>query len=388
MMWTKCLLSKTFLYGLLAYFLLSLIGFSQAQEQTIYWPEKRDSGDVGVSADCFFYPVNKEPFSLEIWQWTGNTIKSAHSIQLDKELMSFSAAIYSPNKWICQLYDEELGTAFCLADPKSGKITNHWRYASGSVRLGRGSQNGKYVAAWDDKSFEKDIVRFGLVSADALSFAWAVTVQADGAQTWKITNSVVPSNNGQFIGVAGWEWGVLMIDVAQKKPIWEASCQYKPVMREASKKPKATWKEIPLDEVGTNDLAFTPDNKLIYAGGATGLLYGMKTDTGKIVSQWWASPSDKEEYGHRIRTVAVSPDGNYVAAGTVPNGLTYLFSTKDGHRYTIKDGRDVGIDLLSFSPDSKRLATYGAGKIKIWKIADVTTEPVSDRPEPDKQQAK
>ena len=157
---------------------------------------------------------------------------------------------------------------------------------------------------------------------------------------------VVPSDDGAYIGVAGWKNGVLMIDVTAQKVLWKI---------------KPDW------EADANDLAFTPDGKLIYAGGTTGLVYGTRTETGEIVSQWWATLSGTSEYGHYIGALAVSRDGKFVAAGTVPNGLVFLFSTKDGHRYTLKHGRPIGIDLLSFSPDSTRLATYGAGEIKIWE---------------------
>jgi WD40 repeat protein len=140
-------------------------------------------------------------------------------------------------------------------------------------------------------------------------------------------------------------------------------------MRDLSKKPKVPWKEVPFEEVDTQNLAFTPDSKLIYAGGTTGLVYGMKVKTGEVVSRWWATRSGQEEHGHQISTISVSPDGRFVAAGTGPEGHVYLFSTKDGQRRILKHGRST-ILITSFSPDSKRLASYAAGQIKIWKLPE------------------
>ena len=226
----------------------------------------------------------------------------------------------------------------------------------------------------DSGSLDKpDTVRFGLVGPDGKTFTWAVSIDkipGDSAQA--MIRRLVPSDNGVHIGVAGWKNGVLMIDVAKKKVSWAASSEHSPGT-ECPPKQKMPWKGVPLDEVNTTDLAFTPDSKLIYAGGATGCVYGIKVDTGEVVSKWWATHTSKEEYGYRISTISVSPDGRFVAAGTGPTGDVYVFSTKDGSRRILNHGGST-ILITSFSPDSKRLATFAAGKIKIWKLPEETKE--------------
>jgi len=85
------------------------------------------------------------------------------------------------------------------------------------------------------------------------------------------------------------------------------------------------------------------------------------------VNRWFATPSGREESGRPIMTVSMSPDGRFVAAGTGPEGDVYLFFTSDGHRRVLKHGGST-ILMASFSPDSKRLASYAGGEIKIWKM--------------------
>jgi WD40 repeat protein len=58
-----------------------------------------------------------------------------------------------------------------------------------------------------------------------------------------------------------------------------------------------------------------------------------------------------------------------VAAGTGTEGEAYLFDVtgKEKPRMLLHGLRTV--EILSFSPDSKYLASVAGGKIKIWSIA-------------------
>jgi len=125
---------------------------------------------------------------------------------------------------------------------------------------------------------------------------------------------------------------------------------------------------------GTNDLAFAPDGKLVYAGGTEGCVHVMEAATGRVRDHWFATPTGKEEYGHRISTVNVSPDGRFAAAGTGPEGLVFLFSTAKGDLLRVLPHGGSTILAASFSPDSSRLATLAAGRLKIWRIPDVKKE--------------
>ena len=334
-------------------------------EQDMIWPDKRGSGEFGASGDFIFYGHQCDPPELEVWRWSDDTIKKRYSVQFDRDISS--AALGPANMWTCELFDKQQGAEICIGDLKSGKIiarrkllfqdANVWKSTGdGGAHLGRSSRNGKYVGVWDDQSFEKHIVRFGLVAPDGKSFNWIVDLHPEHYSA-KFSYPVVPSDNGAFIGVGGWENGIAVIDVAKKRVLWTL-------------KPEL--------DADINDIAFSPDIKFVYAGGVRGLVYGVKLETGEIVSKWWATLSKKEEYGHYIDTISVSPDGKFVAAGTIPDGLAWLFSAKDGHRRIFEHG-GKGVYMTAFSPDSKRLASYGAGKIKIWKLPEETTKPTPSR---------
>ena len=329
----------------------------ETPEQSISWPSRRGSGEVRASGNFIYKAFHSDSPALEVWQWSGNNIKKTYGIQIDTHVMS--AAVCSNDLWICDLYDkQDHRGVFYIGSLKSEEVIHRWKPPHDwHIQLCQGSRNGRYVAAWcqpENYSREPhDKVRFGLLTPDGKAFDWDATLTKEpGDSPGAMIHHVVPSDDGAYIGVAGWKNGVVMIDVTAKEVLWKI---------------KPEW------EVDTNDLAFTPDSKLIYAGGTTGLVYGMKVKTGEVVSRWWATLSGDSEYGHYIDTVSVSPDGKFVAAGTIPNGLVFLFSTKDGQRYILKHGGS-GVYITSFSPDSKRLATYGAGQIKIWKLPEEADE--------------
>jgi len=155
--------------------------------------------------------------------------------------------------------------------------------------------------------------------------------------------------------LAGWKNGVVVIDVVNRKLLWAA-------------KPK--------DEANLADVAFSPDGKLIYAGGTTGCIHVMETLTGKLLAQWYANESGKPVYGYRISTVTVSRDGRFIAAGVGPIGLVWVWSA-DGKTVAVLNHGDSTIRNVLFSPDSKFIATVAGSRIKIWNLdagSSATTE--------------
>jgi hypothetical protein len=346
-------------------------------EQSIAWGDEDTQWKLWGTGGSSLFAVSIKPPVLDIWQWAGDTMKKRWKVDVGDGTLAIG--FLSEERWVSSFLDEEKHLSyFCVGNLNSGRVIDRRRKQQDIiVKLGCGSQNGKHLAAWAikyGKKDEDDEVRFGLVTPDGMGFDWATYLIADGTPLAMI-HRVIPSDDGAYIGVAGWENGVAMIEVAKKKGIWAASWQYRPGMYDMSKF-HVTGKAVPLDEVDTKDLAFAPDSKLIYAGGTKGCVYGMKVDTGEVVSKWWASSTGKSKYGHRISTISVSPDGRFVAAGTGPEGQVYLFSTRDGQRRILNHGGST-ILITSFSPDSKRLASFAAGQIKIWKLPEEAEKPAS-----------
>ncbi len=323
-----------------------------AADKTLNWPSRRGSGSFGASGDFVYYAYSRESPGLEVWQWKGDTIDKVHDIGIGQYISS--AAMHSSDAWILEGRADGKGE-FCVGDLTSGEVRHRWTDPRDVViLLAQPSRNGKHVAAWYYTSSEwpkpDHHAGFGLLSPDGTSFDWKATIHKDRLYSpLAHIRQVVPSDDGAYIGVAGWENGILMVDAVNHKVLWNI---------------KPEW------EAACNDLAFAPDSTVIYAGGTTGLVYAMNTKTGEIGSRWWATLTGQEEYGHRVTRVAVSPDGKFVAAGTVPNGLVFLFRAKDGRRYTLSHRRSVRVELLSFSPDSKLLASYAVSEMHIWNMPE------------------
>ena len=194
------------------------------------------------------------------------------------------------------------------------------------------------------KNFDHPRVRIGLIGPKADKISWITTLTGRSWGEGSI-HMAVPSDDGAYIGVGGWvhRW-VVMIDVVKKKILWKSD-------------------HIP--STIFESLCFTPDSKVVYAADIVDcIVYGIDVLTGKVVSKW----PIPEEGGFRIVSVAVSPDGRYVAAGTGPVGDVHVFSANSGKEVMwIKHAPDATVYYLAFSPDSTLLAT-STGVIRIWAM--------------------
>lgn len=349
---------------------VSCLAPDQLAAESFSWAGGESGWEIwGAGGDSLF-AVHSSPSVAEVWQWDGDTLKRCRDLRLDMDAAYFSTA--TRTRWICRVYDSRKKLAeVCLGAIDSGEVLLREQVSKDVfLALGRESQSGGRVAVWScaesNSPDHSGAVRFGLAGPDDLSFKWAAPLYVEFNPPQAMIHQLVPSDDGAYIGIAGWENGVAMIDVANKKALWAAGWANNPKLN-YPKNEKANWNLVPLDEVDTKDLAFGPDSKIVYAGGATGCVYGLEVKTGKVVSSWWATESGKTEYGHRISTISVSPDGRFVAAGTGPEGLVFLFSTQDGKAHVLRHGGGT-ILITSFSPSSRRLATCAAGVIKLWDM--------------------
>ncbi len=176
--------------------------------------------------------------------------------------------------------------------------------------------------------------------------------------------TVMPSDDGAYIAVAGWNNGLVMVDVKAGKEL---------------------WKQKLLNESGLHCADFAPDNSVVYSGGIKATVYAMDVKTGKVLNQWSVSPTGKYEYGRsEIECLVVSPDGRWVAAGT-SDALVIIASTATSRPVKILKHGKRPVELVQFSPDSKALASWAPGAIKIWSVsrwdspASVTSQPTSAR---------
>jgi hypothetical protein len=219
------------------------------------------------------------------------------------------------------------------------------------------SQEGKCIAlvveqeagtSIPDCEVGVDKFRIGLLGLGQKEISWLTHLESREGNRSSI-RAVMPSEDGAYVALAGWRYGIGLIDVAGKK---------------------LSWVTRPKDEAGMVDVAFSPDAKVLYGGGTEGCIYGMEVASGRIVSRWFATDSGKSEYGWRVSVVAVSPDGHFVAAGTGPEGVAYVWDRNVGKLVGIFRHGGSTIQVLSFSPDSNSLATFVPGTIKVWKLRE------------------
>jgi len=218
------------------------------------------------------------------------------------------------------------------------------------------SQSGDYLAVGLQENgadpppgyrgFQHPREKIGVIAPKATEITWIGTLGGKESAANNIRR-LIPSNDGKFVAAAGWDNGLAMLDCSTGEQLW--------------------WTRPP-NEVSCYYAAFAPDNKIIYTGGGEGCVYGLDVQTGKIVSQWYASKSGTSEYGHRISDIAVSPDGKWVAAGTGPEGLVWIFDAAQGRAACILEHGHSTVALVAFSPDSKAVATFVPGTLKVWDV--------------------
>ena len=117
-----------------------------------------------------------------------------------------------------------------------------------------------------------------------------------------------------------------------------------------------------------NSLSFSPDEKNFIAGGSTGKLSLMDSDTGKEIKNFRGFSMSYSS------SLAFSPDGRYILAGGV-NGNLDLWDAASGkviRRLSGHSGfgRFGVVWSVAFSPDGKYGLSGGAdGTVRLWDIA-------------------
>ena len=323
---------------------------------------------------AYIYGVSVEPKVMDIWRWKQGSVERYLEVPLEKlnamryVLTGDGVCLYLP---LPLIEADSTRRRICasklpLTDPlREWDLPNGW-YGE----LTQSSANAAHVgivlredftAPAPDLSWDVTRRMIGLMSSDARDLKWVATLRAGHASGG--IRSVLPSDDGAFIAVGGWDCGVAMIEVATQEVLWS---------------------QKPPEEACAFYVSFSPDSRVIYAGGTSGFVHAMDTRTGKLLWRACASPSGGEEYGHRLTCLEASPNGQWVAAGTGPLGTVYVFSAVDGKRIEKLQHASgmASIALVHFAPDSSALATFIPGTIKIWKTADWPKAAVSSPPKP------
>ncbi len=320
-------------------------------------------------AGAWIYGTSVEPRVLDVWEWKDGGLNLLRQIAVEQGWRG----TWAGDARLCYTIAGDAPAYVTVRDLKSDQVCERWPLPRGwyCSRL-QLSRSGTHVAVCLSEELtdpppnhdrQHPRLKVGLIAPEKLEFTWVATLigRRIGVDT---VRAALASDDGSYIAVAGWDNAVAMIDVTEQEVLWV-------------RKPEG--------EIAASYVAFSPDASVVYAGGTKGAVYSMKTHTGETCGHWYATKSGQSEYGHRISCLAASPDGRWVAAGTGPEGEVYVGSVAEGRLVRILDHGGSIIRIVSFSPDSKSLATVAAGKIKVWNVSRWDQASTSPPPPPARQ---
>jgi len=280
------------------------------------------------------------------WTWDGGTLRREENVAPEPYIyIALTADLIltrSPGR-------ERDVDVIRLIRIRSGEVRGSWVVKGDShFELGS-SRNGKYAAVMIESrtgDFRKDHYKLGVIDVDAGTIEWVL----ESTEWSGLCPFVGVSDDGRFV-LAGQIRGpgVRMIDVREKRILWNAR---------------------PPDVVSMRKVLFSSDGSVIYvADHGGGCVYKMDAMTGRVLDHWYATRRGVSVYGERIACMALSPDGAWLAAGTL--GEVFMFTTTTpGTRPIVYRHREQPgpVLVVSFSPDSRHLASMKERQIKIWEV--------------------
>jgi WD40 repeat protein len=110
--------------------------------------------------------------------------------------------------------------------------------------------------------------------------------------------------------------------------------------------------------------------KFLGIGAAIGILLLAAGNLGQVgLSQGQIPPVRTLGFG-AVESVVFSPDGRYLAVGTIGGSSVQLIDTSSWQVIRTFEGHTYGVTSVAFSPDSKLLASGSDDKrIKLWEVA-------------------
>lgn len=286
--------------------------------------------------------------------WQGDTLTKETLSKLPRSLDVVPAM-----DGLCGLYYKKNGGhwPYALMRSQDGQVLGEWATTPGWwVRNAGGSPNGRFIALLAEDGvyapgyqFMHPRARVAIIDVDKRDLRWVADVNGDGAYT---VRQIAVTNDGRYIAVAGWNNGTAMVDAKEGKVLW-------------SRRPEG--------EISTGYAVFASDGKVLFTAGSEGCVYVIDVATGNVIAQRWATTTGKSIYAHRVSALAVSGDGEWLAAGTGPEGEVYLWNTKPGGGAQMLPHGDGSIEIVAFSPNGRSLVSVGGGALKVWPLGNPST---------------
>ena len=215
--------------------------------------------------------------------------------------------------------------------------------------------NGKYAAVLSvsesdltrDASKLKDLkCRVGLIDVDAGKITWVTESQPESLdeqmefQGYADLALALPTNDGKRIAIMpfvhdGKREVAAVVDVAAHKLLWAQPSRTKVT-----------------DEFA---LRFSIDNSVLFVGTRGPDVVSLDAQTGKLLGSWAATPDGEHKSGYGlpcVTCIAVSPDGEYVAAviDGVARGDVYVRSLRKKKTVRLIHGSKGVVNAVAFSP--------------------------------------
>jgi WD40 repeat protein len=253
--------------------------------------------------------------------------------------------------------EEEATDVLQLRSSNGRAIVHAWSKPSywwfSTLRLGDTGERVAVVAEENvmnspaDWDWRLDRAKLGIIDMESDDLNWVCTLTGHSI----LVRDVAVSSDARYLALAAYEHGIAVVDVRAKR---------------------VAWTDYPPNIVDLSFVEFAPDGRRLYAGGHDAVIFEYESASGKVSNRWCITRSGSYEPGHRIKSLAVSPDGRWIAGGLSLDGDAVLVERESGRMLRLQHG--VGtVRAISFSPDSRRVATWIPGSITVWAVPDVET---------------
>jgi WD40 repeat protein len=214
------------------------------------------------------------------------------------------------------------------------------------------SSSGKFgmISMFFKEGAEKNWLKLALFDSDLkdLPFVFQKDTKAGKFLLYDFTIT----NDGNLLAGAGekdYAW-VFITDVKNENILWE--------------------KTFP--EYGKfTCVEFSPDGKMLFVAEKVRYILAFDTATRQLVNKFVMDESRTLAHQKQnISCIAISPDGEILAADTEPARKVWFWDITTGKKIGIIYASDLTVSGIAFSPDSKYLATgcMVSPEIKIWKV--------------------
>jgi WD40 repeat protein len=109
---------------------------------------------------------------------------------------------------------------------------------------------------------------------------------------------------------------------------------------------------------GITSVAFSPDGRILAAGGYEGLVKGYEVQTGNLLFVL-------DGHGDRIRSVVFSPDGKRIVSASVGKRIV-IWDVATSQQLMSLSTSDT-VNTMAFSPDGRLMVAAQQDGLRVWK---------------------